>query len=282
MLDAPSHLNVPAQFDLRRPSAARISNCLLGGDTNWALDREFARRAQKLFPLLADVTMANHLFLVRVVRYLARSGIRQFIDIGGGTPTPENTHRVADKVVPDCRVVYVESDPIAVAHAEIQLDQDGDPRRHAVVCADPSQPEELWERSCATQIIDPNEPVALLMIAVTDDFQIWRCGGDLGANAVTRYRRRLPVGSHLAISHITKDGTPGALVDQLCALTKLYNGPRKDELTWRSRTETASLFGDFEMVHPGIVWTTAWRPDEQAVLAEPNQSMMFAGVGRKV
>jgi hypothetical protein len=246
------------------------------------LDREFTRHARELFPLLADVTMANHLFLVRSVRYLAMSGIRQFIDIGGGTPTPENTHRVVDKIGPDCRVVYVESDPVAVAHAEIQLDQDGDPRRHAVVRADPSQPEELWERLRASPVIDPDQPVALLMTSVMDDFQLWRCSGDLGANAVTRYRRLLPVGSHLAISHITKDGTPGEMVDQLCALTELYHGPCMDELTWRSRREITALFGDFELVSPGLVWTTAWRPDERAVLAEPNQSMMFAGVGRKV
>ncbi len=236
----------------------------------------------KSFPLLAAVAKANRLFLMRTVRYLAKSGIRQFIDIGGGVPTLENTHQVADKVVSDCRVVYVESDPVAVAHAEILLDQDGDPDRHAVVCADPGSPVELWERSCDTWMIDPHEPVALLLASVTDNFQIWRCGGDLGANAVVRYRELLPVGSHLAISHITTDGVPNETINQLRALTELYSDSCKNKLTWRSRTEMAALFGDFELVAPGVVWTTEWRPDEPAVLASPNQSVMFAGVGRKV
>jgi hypothetical protein len=181
-------------------------------------------------------------------------------------------------------VAYVESDPVAVAHAEILLDEEGDPDRHTVVRADPAQPEELWDRLCDTWIINPHEPVALLMASAMDDFQIWRCDGDLGAKTVIHYRELLPVGSHLAISHITKDGVPGKILDQLNEVTKLCHRADDSELTWRSRTETEALFGDFEIVDPGVVWTTEWRPDEPKPtrFTTPNQSMMLAAVGHKV
>lgn len=278
----PSDLIMSGQCDLRRPSAARISNFLLGGKTNWAVDREFARRALDVFPLLARVAEANYLFIVRSVRYLAELGIRQFIDIGGGTPALEKTHQVVDKVVSDCRVVYVESDPIAVAHAEILLDHDGDPGRHAVVHANPARPEEVWEKSRTTGMIIQGEPVALLMASVTDNFQVWRGGHALVESAVFRYRQLLPSGSHLVISHITKDSVPNEMVDQLSALTNLHSSPHKEELTWRSRSELAALFGDFELVAPGIVWTTEWRAAVSRAFTCPGQSMMLAGVGRKV
>lgn len=261
---------------------SRVSNFLLGGDANWEVDREFARQAVDLFPLLAGAVVANHRFLVRTVRHLAKSGIRQFVDLGGGVLAMENTHQVADRVVSDCRVAYVECDPVAFAHAEILLDEDGDPDRHTVVHADPGQPEELWARLCDTWVIDTDEPIAFLMASAMDGFQIWRCDGELGAKVVIRYRELLPVGSYVAISHLTRDGVPPEIVDQVGEVARLCRCSYDSELTWRSRTETAALLGDFEIVDPGVVWTAQWRPDEPTVIATPSQSVMLAAVGRKV
>src|SRR2546430_1609084 len=133
MLDADAHSFARPVVDLLRPSVARVYDCLLGGTANWAVDREFCRRALAMFPLLTDIMVANRLFLNRVVRHLSRLGIRQFLDIGAGVPTEGNTHQVAG---PDAQVVYVDHDPVAVAQAEVLLDREGDPDRHALVNAD--------------------------------------------------------------------------------------------------------------------------------------------------
>lgn len=261
---------------------ARVSDYLLGGDNNWAVDREFAQRATKSFPLLPDVAMENHRFRARTTRFLLESGIRQVVDVGGGVLTSENTHQVADRMVPDCRVAYVECDPVAIAHAEILLDEDGDPDRHIVVHADPGEADALWDGLCDTRIIDVREPLALLMTSAMDELQLWRGDDDRATKTVLRYRELLPVGSHLVISHITTDGVPREIVDQLDDVTRLCPYARGSELVWRSRDDTAALFGDFEIVDPGVVWTAEWRPDEPAVFATPSQSAMLAAVGVKV
>lgn len=282
-----SHPAQPAGVDLTRPSVARVYDFYLGGTANWPVDREFGQRVLTRFPLLRNVAMANRLFLNRVVRHLAKSGIRQFLDIGAGVPTEGNTHQVADEVRPDCRVVYVDNEPVAVAHGELLLDEFGDPRRHAVIQGDLRRPDELWARAVSTGILDPDEPVALLVIAVLHVQQPDEHGRDIGPESVARYRALLPPGSYLAISHITDEGVPPELDGTLVELKQMYDTSSSSDVIWRPRAEIEAMLGDFELVDPGMVWTPQWHPEETGPNAKridfetPSHAVIWAGVGRK-
>jgi S-adenosyl methyltransferase len=288
VVDAQSPILAPPRVVLDRPSIARVYDYLLGGTANWAIDRDFVRRALRRFPLLRDVAMANRMFVNRVVRYLARRGVRQFLDIGAGIPAWDNTHQIADEVARGCRVVYADHEPVAVAHAEVLLDKEGDPDRHAIINADLRCPDELWREAVATGLIDPAAPVAVLMAAVLHVHQPGPGGDDVGAESVARFRDLVPNGSYLAISHITNEGIPPEFVPKIMDLKHLYDEMCSSDVIWRTRWEIDALLGDFAPVHPGMVWTPQWRPEEARPSAQhplrfasPNQAVIWAGVGQK-
>ncbi|HWE91625.1 MAG TPA: SAM-dependent methyltransferase [Pseudonocardiaceae bacterium] len=276
----------PKGIDLSKPSVARIYDYILGGTANWAIDREFADRMLANFPVAKDLAIANRLFLHRAVRRLARLGVRQFVDIGSGVPTMGHTHTVADEVSPGCRVVYVDNEPVAVAHSRILLEQHGDLARHAAIQGDLRDADRLWSRVAETGVIDPRQPVALLMIAVLHFAQPGPDGTDIGADAVARYRKLLPSGSYLAISHACLDGAPPVHADMLAQLKVAYDGAG-NELVLRARDDIRGLFGDFELVDPGMAWAPAWHPEDarldspEVEFASPNESVVYVGVGRK-
>lgn len=277
----------PAGVDLENPSIARIYDFLLGGTANWAIDREFGKRLLTVVPLLRPIAKANRLFLHRAVRYLIRQGVEQFIDIGSGVPTMGNTHEVADELAPESRVVYIDNEPVAVAHSQVLLDQYGDPKRHAVISADLRRPDELWRGVESTGVIDFRKPVALLMIAVLHIQQEGPDGTDWGESYVARYRELLRPGSYLALSHVTDEGVPAAMDNDLVDLKALYDSGSSSKVIWRSRTAIESMFGDFQMCDPGLTWTPLWHPEETSSIAPvisfetPNESVILAGVGRK-
>jgi hypothetical protein len=276
-----------AGLDLTHPSAARVYDYLLGGSANWAIDREFGQRIVERLPLSKDMVLANRVFLNRVVRHLTRLGVRQFLDIGAGVPTAGNTHQVADAIAPDTRVVYVDNEPVAVAHAEIILNREGDPDRHAVINADLREPDELWRRARGTGILDLDQPIALLMIAVLHFFHPGPDGVDRGAQSAARYRELLPPGSYLAISHLTDDGIPGEMVDKLDDIRKMYENSVSSRILYRTRAEIDALFGDFPLVDPGTVWTPQWHPEDTGIMAPdiefptPGHAAVWAGLARK-
>jgi hypothetical protein len=276
----------PQGVDLDRPSVARVYDWYLGGTANWAIDREFGERVLTTFPLLRPIAIANRLFLHRVVRHLVRLGVRQFIDIGSGVPTMGNTHQVADEVAPDSAVVYIDNEPVAVAHSQVLLDQHGDPARHAAINADLRNPDMLWERVIETGVIDLHKPVALLLIAVLHVQQPDADGADIGQHAVARYRELLPSGSYLAISHITDEGVPPDVAPKLVDLKKMYD-TSSSPVIWRSHTQIHDLFGDFDLIPPGMGWTPAWHAEETGPNSptiefdRPNEAVIWAGVGRK-
>jgi hypothetical protein len=277
----------PQGVDLSRPSVARVYDWYLGGSANWAIDREFGKKVLSAFPGARTAAIANRLFLHRAVRYLARLGVRQFVDIGAGVPTMGNTHQVADEVAPDSRVVYIDHEPVAVAHSQVLLEQSGDLARHAVINADLRDPDRLWQRVIETGVIDLGEPLALLMIAVLHFQQPGPDGIDMGPNAVTRYRELLPLGSYLAISHATDDGVPDERKREGAEATKMYATSSGSAWILRSRQEIRALFGDFELVEPGICWTPSWHPEESGpnspmiTFATENEASILVGVGRK-
>ncbi|HEX2130162.1 MAG TPA: SAM-dependent methyltransferase [Actinophytocola sp.] len=283
----------PVGIDLDRPSVARIYDYYLGGTTNWAVDREFGDRALEKVPLLRDIALANRMFLNRVVRHLAGRGVRQFLDIGAGVPTAGNTHEVADEFAlaqrrrPEVRVVYVDNEPVAVAHAEILLDERGDPNRHAVVDADLRDPDEVWATALDTELLDPHEPVALLLVAVLHVHQAGPDGRDVGAESVARFRELLPAGSLVAISHVTDDGVPAEGAGHVAELKRMYDASSSSDLVVRTRAQIAALLGDWPLLDPGWTWTPCWHPEETGpnvrtiTFPTPSHALLWSGVGRK-
>jgi hypothetical protein len=273
---------------------ARVYDYYLGGTANWSIDRKFGDQVMARFPLVRDIALANRLCLNRVVRHLSKLGVRQFLDVGAGVPTAGNTHQVADELAeemgrrPDARVVYVDNEPVAVAHAEVLLDKEGDARRHAVIDADLRAPEDLWRKALETDLLDPAEPVALLLIAVLHVQQPDQDGRDVGPDAVARFRELLPEGSYLAISHGTDDGVPPHLAEKMAELKALYDSSSSSNVVWRPRPDIEALLGDFEVVEPGWRWTSEWHPEETGpgapdiTFPEPNHAVVWAGVGKKV
>jgi hypothetical protein len=273
---------VPKGVDLERPNAARIYDVLLGGTHNWAVDRLFAEEAVRNLPLLRTIARANREFLGRAVRHCARLGITQFLDIGSGVPTMGNVHEVADEVSKDTRCVYVDFEPVAVVHCRLLLQEHGDPKRHAVLEQNLVNVDAIWEEALATGVLDPSQPIALVMAAslpfVSPDRE--------AQAAVQRYRELLPSGSYLVISHLTENGVPDNLLPQLRRLVAQYKSS-STPLCLRSTQEIAAFFGDFDLLEPGLVWLPQWHLDERespasAELADtPEWTCGVGAVGRK-
>lgn len=276
----PAH--VPRDVDLERASAARMYDYFLGGETNWAVDRAAGDRAIELLPWVRDMARANRAFLRRAVHYCLAEGIEQFVDIGSGIPTVGNVHEVADELNPRSKVVYVDNEPVAIAHGQVQLEQTGMPSRHAMVQADLRDPEYLWQQVRDTGILDLSRPIALLTVAVLHFIP----DGEWPQLAMAGYRQRLAPGSALVLSHGTLDQVTPDQQAQLDAYTR-HLATTQNPLIWRSRTEVAEFLGDFTPVEPGITWAPDWRPDASIApelstnLPDSAQSMVYAAVARK-
>jgi len=276
----------PEGVDLEHPNVARVYDYYLGGSANYAIDRVFAEKALKRYPFVRPAAMANRLFLHRVVRYLTRQGIRQFIDIGSGVPTMGSTHQIADEIVPDAKCVYIDNEAIAVAHSRILLEREEVTDKHAVLQADLREPDLLWSEAGETGVIDLEQPVALLLIAVLHVTQPGPDGRDMGPQAVARYRDLLPSGSYLVITHGTDDDVPEYRKREMAEFGEMYDKSATPVL-WRPHAEIEEFFGDLPMVEPGATWTPLWHPEESGENApeiefdNPNESVVWAGVAHK-
>jgi hypothetical protein len=272
---------------------ARVYNYFLGGDTNWEVDRSFGEYVLAQFPLVRRITFAHRLFLHRVVRRLIRvHGVRQFLDIGSGVPSAGATHEIADdwaihqKRRPRTRVVYVDNDPVAVAHAELLLDRHGDRHRHAVVKADLRDPDELWRRALDTELLDRSRPIALLFVGVLHLEQHDTVGNEIGPASVARMREQLPAGSFVAISHVTDEKVPADIRVTLTGLRQVYNDSGSGNVIWRSRAEVQAMLDGCRLLRPGWTAATAWWPEESGpgapVISFPpsTDAVVWAGVGR--
>jgi hypothetical protein len=271
--------------DLDLPNVARVYDFLLGGSGHWATDRSFGKQILQVFPEIRDIARANRVFVNRVIRHLARLGVRQFLDIGSGVFSKGNTHQIADEIAP-CRVVYVDNEPVTAAQTELLLDEDGDPGRHAVVDVDLRDPAEVWASAMATGVLDPGAPLAVLMFSVLPSIPPQPGGDDEAMRAVARYRALLPRGSYLGVSHITLDDVPAIVAPKVAALKRLCEAWHPTDFHCRSRSAITALLGDFELVPPGMVWIPQWHPedragDEDIRFSTPNHSVVWAGVGRK-
>ncbi|WP_155548666.1 SAM-dependent methyltransferase [Amycolatopsis camponoti] len=265
---------LPDAVDLDRPNVARIYDWALGGTANWAVDRQYGELAVKAFPLAKTLARGNRDFLGRAVRHCVTEGITQFLDLGSGIPTAGNVHEVADEYAEDSRCVYVDNEPVAVAHGRILLEEEGDPERHAVLHADLRDAEEVWEAALATGVLDPERPIGLLSVAVLHFLP------DVTGvrEAIRDYRTLLAPGSAYVLSHATESGVEGDELAQIRRLVQLSERSSSPAVS-RSLDEIASFFGNFEVVDPGIVPVGEWRP-EPGTAPVPLASVV-GGVGRK-
>lgn len=264
---------------LHKASEARVYDYYLGGASNFAVDREFAEQQLARYPDMRLIALENRRFLRRAVRYLLDQGVRQFVDIGSGIPTVGNVHQIAEQHAPgEAKVVYVDHDPIAEAHAKSLLSRDGDPNRHAMLRADLVDPG-LWQQVCDTGLVDPAEPIGLLLVAVlhfiTPDRE--------PEKAVAHLRAQLAPGSYLTLSHATSEGLPPEQQVVAEEVRVNYEKQATNPGVFRGRDELTELFGGWPIVEPGIVWTCQWRrePEEPAFTGDPARSFVLAGVGHK-
>lgn len=261
---------VPEGLDLTRPSAARMYDYLLGGGHNFDADRRLAARVSGAHPGCWDIARLNRGFLRRAVLELNAAGVRQFLDLGSGIPTVGNVHEIAQRVDPEARVVYVDNDPIAVAHCELIL-KDND--RAGVVHADLRDPDSILAAPTTRELLDLDQPVGLLMVCVVHFVSPEADPvGLLG-----RYREALAPGSYLALSHLTADSA----ATEMDALVEVMRGS-KDPIHPRSRAQITELFTGFELVEPGVVGIADWRPRSPGDAGDvPERDQVLAGMGIK-
>ncbi len=260
-----------AGMDLEKASVARVYDYYLGGSHNFTVDRQVARQAMELWPDLPLAMQVNRAFLRRSVRYLVSQGITQFLDIGSGIPTVGNVHEVAQAAAREARVVYVDIDPVAVAHSRIILD---DHPRADIVQADLRDVAGILDDPRAKRLLDLTQPIGVLMVAILHFVPGERDAADI----VAQYRKIMAPGSYLAISHGTQAGRP----DLVGPMTELYRRTAT-QLTPRSALELEALFDGFELVAPGVVFLPLWRPDSPADVDDhPERFTTYAVVGRRV
>lgn len=261
----------PRGIDISVPSVSRIYDYYLGGSHNFDIDREAARKAMEFMPGLPKIMQANRAFLRRAVRFAADEGITQFLDIGSGIPTFGNVHEVAQSASPGARVLYVDNDPVAVAHSEAVLEGN---EGADVVAADLRKPQEILASSQFERLIDQNRPVALLLVAILHFVE----DEDDPYEAVAQLRDALAPGSLLVVTHASYEGIP-LPPERAEGAVDVYKDIR-NPLIMRSRDEIARFFEGYDMVEPGLVPMPEWRPDTALEDEDPYAYSGFAGVGR--
>jgi hypothetical protein len=256
----------PKDIGLRQPNHARVYDYFLGGKDNFAADRDAAERIAEVAPDTPLLARANRGFLVRAVRFFCESGIRQFVDLGTGIPTSPSLHEVVGEIDPSARVVYIDNDPVVVAHNNALLANDDSV---IAVDADIRRPDLLFADPKFKAFIDFSQPVAVLFVAmlhlVTE--------AQRPASIVAAYRDIMAPGSFVAISQFSSDSTP----DAITTVESIY-ADHPTTLTFRSRAEIGRFFEGFELVPPGLVDVENWRSERDA---PKTRLKIAAGVGRK-
>jgi O-methyltransferase involved in polyketide biosynthesis len=238
-------------IDSTVPHSARIWNYWLGGKDNYAVDRLAGEQTIAVLPEIVDIARASRGFLTRAVRYLAAdAGIRQFLDVGTGLPTADNTHEVAQRVAPDARVVYVDNDPLVLTHARALLTGSAEGATDYIE-ADARDVDTILHGAAAT--LDFTRPVAITMLGILpfigDD--------DEARGVVRRLLAGVPAGSYLAITHSTSEASG----ERVTEAVRQWNAVAPTPYTLRSPAQIAAFFEGLELIEPGLVPCPRWRPD---------------------
>jgi hypothetical protein len=262
---------LPPEINTGTAHSARVYDYWLGGKDNFAADRALGDEIIKVMPAILVMVRENRAWLSRAVRYLAaEAGIRQFLDIGTGIPTTGNTHEVAQGIAPEARVIYVDNDPIVLAHARALMPS-GPAGATSFIQADLRDPGKILSSPTLRATLDLGQPVALMLIAVLHLVP----DEDNAYGIVSELVDALPSGSYLAITHATADFNPEEFA-QAMVPTRQSGVPFAE----RNRAEVAAFFDGLDLVDPGLVPVMAWRPDN-GLPDNPLAAYNYAAIGRK-
>ncbi len=257
-------------INMGMPHPARMHDYWLGGGHNTAADRELAEKIMRIMPGIEDVARLNQAFLRRAALYMIESGVNQFLDIGSGVPMVGGLHEIVRRADPDSRMVYVDGDPVAVALAELLLQ---DSERSVVVRADPRDVDGILDGEPARGVLDLGRPICLIAPMLHFIPDSWDPGGMVAA-----YRDRLAPGSGLVLLHLTTDADPPGLAETI----EVYQ-TTQFRVFPRTREEIAHMCTGFDLVEPGLVGFAEWRTEGPGdVSASPAiNTVIYAAVGRK-
>jgi hypothetical protein len=258
---------VPPQFDIHKPSAARVYDAILGGKDNFPWDRAVAAEVIAAFPQAADSAILNRQVLERAVRYLHSRGIDQFLDLGSGLPTARNTHEIARELNPGALVAYVDNDPIVLTHARAQLAD----AATTVVAADIRHPDTIVDNPAITAFLDLRRPIGLVLNGVVHHLN----DDDDPHGVVTKLTSALASGSYLQLTHFSTAGPAAAALERVL-MRSIGTG------RMRTRAEITGFFDGLELVDPGVVFLPEWRPDRPVSYPlEIGGQLILGGMARK-
>jgi S-adenosyl methyltransferase len=263
---------LPRDINTNMAHPARVYDYWLGGKDNFPADRALAEMMIQAIPNMREMAAANRAFLSRAVRYLVEeAGVRQFLDIGTGIPTSPNVHEVAQEAAPDARVVYVDNDPIVLAHARALLTSQ-DAGATAFILADLRDPKSILDHPTLAATLDLSQPVAVMLVAVLMYFRDSDSPNPF--EMVATVMERMPSGSYLAVTHPTPDFNPEETATAVAAAEAAGV-----TLVPRPQAEVGEFFTGLRMVDPGVTPVLSWRPDEPP--ADPRVAYYWAGIARK-
>jgi SAM-dependent methyltransferase len=259
-------------IDTTKAHSARVYDYYLGGKDHYAIDRETGDKAMQSWRAVRTAVRENRAFLGRAVRYLVKdAGIRQFLDIGTGLPSADNVHEVAQAIAPEARVVYVDNDPIVLAHARALLTSTSQGRT-AYIDADLRDPEKLLASRTVRQTLDLRRPVGLMLVAILH----FLVDADDPARVVAALLSALPSGSYLVASHVTPEHDPAGVG----GLVRTYRASGIPAQVRSADEFTALAFTGLELIDPGVVLVSDWRSRARK-RPPPEEVNWYGGIGRK-
>jgi hypothetical protein len=266
---------VPVGVDPTQPSIARVYDAFLGGEDNYEIDREVMRDVLSAAPEARDLATENRAFLIRACRFLAeQTGVDQYLDLGSGLPTAENTHQVVQRINPDATVVYVDNDPTVLAHSRVLLDEED---KSHFVAADIFRPAEILQNEEIRAWIDFDRPLALLQLGTLHHYNGAR---EAPAQIMAEYIQALPSGSYVAISHFLDPENEHSGVAR--AMENMFLHSPMGTGTFRTRAELLDLFNGLALIDPGLTRCADWWPDgPRPKPLNPVQYCVAGAIGRK-
>ncbi|GLU48630.1 SAM-dependent methyltransferase [Nocardiopsis ansamitocini] len=265
---APDPTKLPPEVNREVPSIARVCDYFMGGKDNFPADRAAASAVEQVFPQGKQLGKESRFMLQRATRFLVQNGIKQFLDIGSGLPTAGNVHEIAHETDPEVRVVYVDNDPIVLAHARALL---ADNQTTTVIQADLRHPDGIFEHPDTLRLLDFDQPVAVFMASILhhldDEDDPWAIAAQI--------RDRLPSGSYVMITHFYDSGDERAR-DVEAALVKGGLGSG----WFRTADQIARFFDGMELLEPGVAAANDWRPDDHTPRGSDTHHLLAGALGR--
>jgi hypothetical protein len=275
IIPSSSDVDAPISIDTTKASIARVYDAFLNGKDNYEIDREVLRRVQQVAPEATQLAWDNRNFLIRATRFIAtQTGITQFLDCGSGLPTAENTHQVAQRIQPDARVVYVDNDPVVLAHGRALLEENDQTHFTA---ADIFKPREVLDDEIVRRHLDFSKPIALFQLGTLHHYDSEPSPSDI----MREYIEALPSGSYVAISHFFDPETEehselARRMEETFLHSPMGTG------VFRTRTEIEGMFAGLELIEPGLTLCADWWPDGPRIKPLTPVSYCIVGaVGRK-